>query len=119
RLQPRAGLRHLFGRGRSAHLECRRCAELRRLGAAAGSDLRRRLMPDEARSPCTGAAAAGLPVAIPGNVFGYVLASSGWHQLALVALTVTVFLLEILPIELQRRIVIELTTIREYRLYIT
>jgi ABC-type multidrug transport system fused ATPase/permease subunit len=52
---------------------------------------------------------------IPGNVFRYVLAESGWHQLALVVLTVTVFLLEIVPLELQRRIINDLTKKREYR----
>ena len=43
RLQPRAGLCDLLGRRRPAHLQRRRRAELRRLGVAAGSDLRRRL----------------------------------------------------------------------------
>ena len=41
--QPRAGLCHLQCRGRSAHLQRGRCAELRRVSTAAGGDLRRRL----------------------------------------------------------------------------
>lgn len=45
---------------------------------------------------------------LPGNVFRYVLATSGVHQLVLLALTVTVFLLEIVPLELQRRVVNDL-----------
>src|SRR5260370_31966279 len=56
--------------------------------------------------------------AIPGNVYRYVLNTSGWHQLALVVLTVAVFLLEIVPLELQRRIVNDLVKHREYRFVI-
>src|SRR5712692_9472430 len=55
---------------------------------------------------------------IPGNVFRYVLNTSGWHQLALVVLTVVVFLLEIVPLELQRRIVNDLVKNRPYRFVI-
>src|ERR1700730_14603339 len=43
--------------------------------------------------------------ALPRNVFRYVLGTSGLHQLFLLALTVSVFLLEVVPLELQRRIV--------------
>ncbi|HKM73749.1 MAG TPA: hypothetical protein VJX94_27425 [Stellaceae bacterium] len=49
-----------------------------------------------------GAAAAD---ELPGSVFRYALATSGLHQLLLLALTVSVFLLEVVPLELQRRIV--------------
>ncbi len=52
---------------------------------------------------------------LPRGVYGYVLAASGWHQLLLVALTVGVFLLEIVPLELQRRIVNDLVKDRPYR----
>jgi hypothetical protein len=52
---------------------------------------------------------------LPGNVFRYVLATSGPHQLLLLALTVSVFLLEIVPLELQRRIVNDLVKDRPYR----
>ena len=40
RLQPPAGLCYLLGRRRFAHLQCRRRAELCRLGTTAGGDLR-------------------------------------------------------------------------------
>jgi len=43
-----------------------------------------------------------------------VLATSGWHQLLLLALTVAVFLLEVVPLELQRRIVNDLVKHRPY-----
>jgi hypothetical protein len=42
---------------------------------------------------------------LPGSAFRYVLATSGGHQLLLLALTVSVFLIEVVPLELQRRIV--------------
>jgi len=44
-----------------------------------------------------------------------VLATSGLHQLLLLALTVSVFLLEVVPLELQRRIVDNLVKDRPYR----
>src|SRR5271169_1380544 len=52
---------------------------------------------------------------LPGSVFRYVLATSGGHQLLLVALTVSVFLIEVVPLELQRRIVDNLVKDRPYR----
>jgi ABC-type multidrug transport system fused ATPase/permease subunit len=52
---------------------------------------------------------------LPGSVFRYVLATSGVHQLSLLALTVGVFLMEIVPLELQRRIVNDLVKDRPYR----
>jgi ABC-type multidrug transport system fused ATPase/permease subunit len=52
---------------------------------------------------------------LPGNVFRYVLATSAAHQLLLLALTVGVFLIEIAPLELQRRIVNDLVKNRPYR----
>jgi ABC-type multidrug transport system fused ATPase/permease subunit len=51
---------------------------------------------------------------LPANVFRYVLATSGVHQLLLLALTVSVFLLEVVPLELQRRIVDNLVKDRPY-----
>jgi ABC-type multidrug transport system fused ATPase/permease subunit len=63
------------------------------------------------RQTCT----AGGEAEFPANIFRYVLSVSFWHQLALVALTVAVFLLEIVPLELQRRVVNDLTKNREYR----
>jgi ABC-type multidrug transport system fused ATPase/permease subunit len=53
---------------------------------------------------------------LPGNVFRYVLATSAGHQLLLLALTVAVFLLEVVPLELQRRIVNDLVKHRRYSL---
>src|SRR5271169_480936 len=52
---------------------------------------------------------------LPGSVFRYVLATSGVHQLLLLVLTVCVFLIEIAPLELQRRIVNDLVKDRPYR----
>ncbi len=69
-------------------------------------------MPGNRGGTCGASGAAD----IPGNVFRYVLESSGWHQLCLVALTVVVFLLEIVPLELQRRIVNDLTKHRSFSL---
>ena len=51
---------------------------------------------------------------LPCGVFGYVLATSGLHQLLLLVLTVGVFLLEVVPLELQRRIVNDLVKHRPY-----
>ena len=42
---------------------------------------------------------------LPSNIYRFVIATSGIHQLALVTLTIAVFLIEIVPLELQRRIV--------------
>src|SRR5271156_6895409 len=52
--------------------------------------------------------------ALPRNVFRYVLATSAPHQLALLALTAGVALLEVVPLELQRRIVNDLVKHRPY-----
>ena len=43
--------------------------------------------------------------ALPPGIFGYVLRVSGRHQIALLLLSVTVFLLSAVPLEIQRRIV--------------
>ena len=43
--------------------------------------------------------------ALPPSIFGYVLRVSGRHQIALLLLSVTVFLLSAVPLEIQRRIV--------------
>ena len=52
--------------------------------------------------------------ALPRNVFRYVLGTSGLHQLFLLALTISVFLLEVVPLELQRRIVNNLVKHRPF-----
>jgi ABC-type multidrug transport system fused ATPase/permease subunit len=55
------------------------------------------------------------PVALPHNIYRYVLEASGWHQLPLVVLTACVSLLEVVPLELQRRIVNDVVKDRNYR----
>src|ERR1700758_3647004 len=59
---------------------------------------------------------AGTADELPSSVFRYVLATSGVHQLLLLALTIAVFLLEVVPLELQRRIVNDLVKHRRYAL---
>src|SRR6202158_4893569 len=56
----------------------------------------------------------GGPMPMPGTIFRYVLPTSRWHQLVLVLLTVAVFLLEVVPLELQRQIVNDLVKHREF-----
>ena len=51
---------------------------------------------------------------LPRNVYRYVLATSAPHQLALLTLTGIVALLEVVPLELQRRIVNDLVKHRPY-----
>ena len=51
---------------------------------------------------------------LPRNVYRYVFATSAPHQLALLALTGVVALLEVVPLELQRRIVNDLVKHRPY-----
>src|SRR6266851_4600648 len=50
-------------------------------------------------------AANKLAVAMPASIFGYVLRTSGRHQIWLAVLAIAVFLLTMGPLELQRRIV--------------
>jgi ABC-type multidrug transport system fused ATPase/permease subunit len=57
---------------------------------------------------------ADIAAAIPANIYRYVLDTSGWHQLYLVVLTVVVFLLEVVPLELQRRVVDDLVKRRNF-----
>lgn len=52
---------------------------------------------------------------LPLNVFRFVLESSGVHQLLLLVLTAAVFLAEIVPLELQRRVVNDLVKHRAYQ----
>jgi ABC-type multidrug transport system fused ATPase/permease subunit len=51
---------------------------------------------------------------LPRNVYRYVLGTSALHQVVLVALTAGVALLEVVPLELQRRIVDDLVKHRPY-----
>ena len=73
---------------------------------------------DHKREPAWRPARAFSAAEMPDNIFRYVLETSGWHQLWLVVLTVAVFLLEIVPLELQRRIVNDLTKHRNFSLII-
>ncbi len=68
----------------------------------------------EVRLPQKERAAAGAAVQFPGHLYRYVWATSGRHQAALVVLTAIVSLLEIVPLELQRRIVNDLTKHERY-----
>ena len=52
--------------------------------------------------------------ALPRNVYRYVFGTSALHQLALLALTAGIALLEVVPLELQRRIVNDLVKHRPY-----
>ena len=54
------------------------------------------------------------PIALPSNIYRYVWQASVWHQLPLVVLTVFVSLLEVVPLELQRRIVNDAVKDRKY-----
>jgi hypothetical protein len=58
------------------------------------------------------------PYRLPNNVFGNVLLVSWRHQIALVSLTVFTFLLEIVPLEIQRRVVNNLVKERPFQLVI-
>ncbi len=55
---------------------------------------------------------------LPRNIFRFILGTSGIHQLLLVILTVVVFLIEVVPLELQRRVVNDLVKHREYSLVV-
>jgi ABC-type multidrug transport system fused ATPase/permease subunit len=54
------------------------------------------------------------PRSLPDNIFQYALMVSGVHQLLLPTLSISVFLLEIVPLELQRRITNNLVNDRPY-----
>jgi hypothetical protein len=55
---------------------------------------------------------------LPSNLFRYVFAISWRHQIALVGLTVIAFVLEIVPLEIQRRVVNNLVKERPFQLVI-
>ena len=56
---------------------------------------------------------------LPSTIFRYVLAVSWPHQVALVVLTVVTFLLEVVPVEIQRRVVNNLVKDRPFLLVVT
>jgi ABC-type multidrug transport system fused ATPase/permease subunit len=58
-------------------------------------------------------------VQLPSTIFRYVFAVSWPHQIALVMLTVITFLLEIVPLEIQRRVVNDLVKERSFQLVVT
>ncbi len=58
-------------------------------------------------------------IKLPSNVFRYVLYTSGYHQVLLIFLTVTVFLTELGPLELQRRIINDIIEDRTFGYVIT
>jgi ABC-type multidrug transport system fused ATPase/permease subunit len=55
---------------------------------------------------------------LPNTIFRYVFAVSWRHQIALVALTVITFLLEVVPLEIQRRAVNDLVKERSFSLVV-
>src|SRR5215471_4579412 len=55
---------------------------------------------------------------LPTTLFRYVFAVSWRHQIALIGLTVAAFLLEIVPLEIQRRVVNNLVKERPFQLVI-
>lgn len=57
----------------------------------------------------------GLNAFLPPNIYRYVWEASRWHQVPLVVMTVCVSLLEVVPLELQRRIVNDAVKNRNYR----
>lgn len=58
------------------------------------------------------------PRQLPSNIFVYVFAVSWQHQIALVSLTILTFLLEVVPLEIQRRVVNNLVKERPFQLVI-
>ena len=70
------------------------------------------------RKPARGSGRESDAAKMPRSIFRYVLETSGLHQLFLLLLTVGVFLPEVVPLELQRRIVNDLVKHRDYRLVI-
>ncbi len=64
-------------------------------------------------------AVAARSIRLPETIFRYVLDTSAYHQLLLFLLTVAVFLIELVPLELQRRIINDLVKNRSYSYVIT
>ena len=62
-----------------------------------------------------GAPAVPSDAGLPSNIYRFVLRTSGRHQVLLLALSVAVFLIEVAPLELQRRIVNDLVKDRAYQ----
>lgn len=58
-------------------------------------------------------------IRLPSAIFRYVLNTSGHHQVLLLIMTVAVFLIELVPLELQRRIINDLVKNRTFGYVIT
>lgn len=58
------------------------------------------------------------PARFPNKLLRYIWQATNWHQILLVALTVAVFLIEVVPLELQRRIVNDAVKHRAFHLII-
>jgi ABC-type multidrug transport system fused ATPase/permease subunit len=65
------------------------------------------------------ATAMPAPTVLPRSLFRYIYETSSWHQLALLAMTVVVALVEVIPLALQRRIVNDAVKHRQISLIIT
>jgi len=52
------------------------------------------------------------------GIFRYVIRATGKHQIVIALLTIAVFLLEIVPLEMQRRVINDLVKHREYRMIV-
>ncbi|MDB5359223.1 MAG: multidrug transporter permease/ATP-binding protein [Rhodospirillales bacterium] len=52
------------------------------------------------------------------GLFGYVIRATGRHQIGIALLTIAVFLLEIVPLEIQRRVINDLVKHREYQMIV-
>ena len=63
--------------------------------------------------------AAQAAATLPAKLLRYIMVSSGVHQVCVLVLTVAVFLIEVVPLELQRRIVNDAVKHREFQLIIT
>ena len=59
------------------------------------------------------------PRTLPRNLFAFILRTTGRHQVFLSILTVVVFLLELVPLEIQRRVVNDLAEKRDWNLILT
>jgi len=59
------------------------------------------------------------PARFPDKLLRYIWQATSWHQILLLVVTVAVFLIEVVPLELQRRIVNDAVKHREFRLIIT
>ena len=62
----------------------------------------------------SGGPVAGGASALPRYLYRYIAATSWHHQIPLLALTIGVFLLEVVPLELQRRVINDIVKHRPY-----